>query len=66
MAIRADGEPSLALTLVGSEPPAWGKPLLRWVSPKDLTSTLFTLDDALDHAQGALHDVVVPSGWVFA
>ena len=22
--------------------------------------------EALDHAKGALHDVVVPSGWVFA
>ena len=83
-AIEAGGEPSLALTSVGSDSPVWGEPLLRWVSPEDPTSTLFTLDDAaesmewesldvgvtsmlkaLDHAQGALHDVVVPSGWVF-
>ena len=54
-------------------------------SLEDPTSTLFTLDDAvesmeresldmgitsvleaLDHARGALHNVVVPSGRVFA
>ncbi|XP_066347672.1 uncharacterized protein [Miscanthus floridulus] len=80
-AIGAGGEPSLALTSVGSDSSARGEHLLRWASPKDLTSTLFTLDnaaesmdreslnvgvasvlEALDHAQGALRDVVVPSG----
>ena len=82
--IGAGGEPSLALTLVGSDSPAWGETLLRWVSPEDPMSTLFTLDDvvesmeresldvritfvleALEHARGALRDVVVPSDRVF-
>ena len=84
-AIGADGEPSLTLTSVGSDSPMQGEPLLQWVSPEDLTSTLFTLDDvaesmeresldvgvafvleALDHARGALRDVVIPSDRVFA
>ena len=79
MAIRAGGEPSLALMSVGSDSPARGEPLLRWRSPENPMSTLFTLNDAtesmeqesldvgvafvleaLDHAQGALCDVVVP------
>ena len=83
--IGAGGEPSLALMSVGNNLPAWGKPLLLWVSLEDPTSTLFTLDDAaesmeresldvgiasvleaLDHARGALRDVVVPFGRVFA
>jgi len=83
--IGANREPSLALTSVGSDSPAWGEPLLRWASPEDLTSTLFTLEDAaeslereildvgivfmleaLDHGRGALHDIVIPSGRVFA
>ena len=78
--IGAGGEPSLALTSVGSDSPTRGEALLRWVSLEDQTSTLFTLDDviesmeresldmgvtsvlkALDHARGALRDVVVPS-----
>ena len=43
--IRADGELSLALMSMSSDSPTWGEPLLQWVSPEDLTSTLFTLDD---------------------
>ena len=85
MAIRAGGEPSLALMSVGSDSPARGEPLLRWRSPENPTSTLFTLNDAtesmerksldmgvvsvledLEHARGALSDVVIPSGQVFA
>ena len=83
--IGAGGEPSLALTSVGSDSPTWGEPLLWWTNPQDLASMLFTLNDAtesmeresldvgitsmleaLDHARGALHDVVVPSVQVFA
>ena len=83
--IEADGEPSLALTSVGSDSPAWGEPLLWWASLEDPTSMLFTLDDAaesmewesldvgiafvldaLDHARGALRNIVIPSGRVFA
>ena len=63
----------------------WGEPLLWWASPKDLLSTLLTLDDAaesmeqeslnvgiasmlkaLDHAIGALRDIVVPFDQEFA
>ena len=77
-AIGASREPSLALI-------TQGEPLLRWASPEDPTSTLFTLDDAvesmerdsldvwivsmleaLEHAAGALRDVVVASGQEFA
>ena len=82
--IRSDGEPSLALTSVGSDSPTRSEPLIRWLSPEDPMSMLFTLDDAtksmereildmgiafvlkaLDHARGALRDIVVPSGRVF-
>ena len=78
------GELSLVLTSRGSHPPAWDEPLLRWVSPQDPSSELFTLDDAaegmeqeslnegitamleaLNHAKGALRDIIVPTGWVF-
>ena len=107
-AIGAGGEPSLALTSVGSDSPTRGEPLLQWVSPEDLTSMgsdspawsepllwwvsledlmlmLFTLNDAtesmeresldvgvmsmleaLHHARGALRDVVIPVGRIFA
>ena len=34
-AIGAGGEPSLALTSVGSDSPARGEPLLWWASPED-------------------------------
>ena len=85
MVLEAGREPSLALTLVGSNSPAWGEPLLWWTNPQDPASTIFTLDaatesmqwesldvgimsilEALDHARGALRNVVVPSGQVFA
>ena len=46
--IRTGGEPSLALTSVGSDSPARSEPLLRWVSPQDPSSELFTLDDAAE------------------
>ena len=37
---------SLVLTPGGSHLPMWDEPLLRWVSPQDPSSELFTLDDA--------------------
>ena len=85
VAESTSGESSLALTSGGNDSPMQGEPLLRWTSPQDPTSTLFTLDDAaesmeresldvgimvtleaLDHARGALREVIVPTGWVFA
>ena len=84
-ALGTSGESSLALMLVGNDLLVRGEPLLRWMNPQDLASTLFTIDDAaeimereslnmgiasvleaLDHNRGALRDIVVPSGWVFA
>ena len=81
MALGAIGESFLVLTSMGSGLPTWGKPLLQWMDPQYLASTLFTLDDAvesmeqecldigiasvleaLDHATGALHEVVIPFG----
>ena len=47
-AIGASGEPSLALTSVGSDLPTQGEPLLRWASPKDPTLMLFALDDTVE------------------
>ena len=41
-------ELSLVLTLEGHHPPVRDEPLLRWVSPRDLSSELFTLDDATE------------------
>ena len=41
-------ELSLVLTLGGSHPPTRDEPLLRWVSPRDPSSELFTLDDAAE------------------
>ena len=70
---------------MSSDSPTWGEPLLQWASLEDPTSTLFTLDDAiesmewesldvgvtsvlkaLDHARGALAEVVILTGQVFA
>ena len=59
--IGAGGEPSLALTLVGSDSPAWGETLLRWVSPEDPMSTLFTLDDVVESMERESLDVGVAS-----
>ena len=42
------GELSLALTSGVSHPPTRDEPLLQWVSPWDLSSGLFTLDDATE------------------
>ena len=75
-----DRESSRALTSRGSHSPTQGEPLLRWMNPQDLTSTLFALDattesmeresldegiaaalKALDHASGALREVIVPT-----
>ena len=39
-------ELSLALTLESHHPPVWDGPPLRWVSPWDPSSKVFTLDDA--------------------
>ena len=41
-------ELSLVLTSEGHHPPVRDEPLLRWVSPRDLSSELFTLDDATE------------------
>ena len=41
-------ELSLVLTPGGNHPPMQDEPLLRWVSPQDLSSELFTLDDAAE------------------
>ena len=41
-------ELSLALTSESHHPPARVEPLLRWVSPWDPSSELFTLDDAAE------------------
>ena len=46
-----NGESSLALTSGGSHLPAWGEPLLQWMNPQDLTSTLFALDDATENME---------------
>ena len=46
VAEETDRELSLVLPLEGHHPPAWDEPLLRWVSPWDPSSELFTLDDA--------------------
>ena len=58
MAIRATREPSLALTLVGNDSPTQGELLLRWASPKDPTSTLFTLNDAAESMERESLDVI--------
>ena len=68
-----DGESSLPLTSRGSYSLVRDEPLLRWMNPLDPTSTRFTLDDvaesmereALNHAWGALREVVVPTSRVF-
>ena len=84
MAEWTDRESSLALTSRGSHLPVRGEPLLWWMNPQDLTSTLFALDDAtesmeresldeeitaalkaLDHARGALREVIIHTGRVF-
>ena len=84
VAERTSGESSLALMLGGSHSPKQDEPLLRWMNPRDPTSTLFSLDDAtesmeresldkgiaavlkaLDHARGALREVIIPTGQVF-
>ena len=41
-------ELSLVLTSEGRHPPARDEPLLWWVSPRDPSSELFTLDDAAE------------------
>ena len=41
-------ELSLALTLESHHPPVWDGPPLRWVSPWDPSSKVFTLDDAAE------------------
>ena len=61
VAIRASGEPSLALTLVGSDSPMWGEPLLQWASPEDLASMLFTLDDAAESMEWESLDMGIAS-----
>ena len=50
MAVAKDTgrELSLALTSESHHPPARDEPLLRCVSPSDLSSELFTLDDAAE------------------
>ena len=59
--IRAGGEPSLALTSVGSNSPMWGEPLLRWASLEDPTSMLFALDAAAKSMERESLDVGVTS-----
>ena len=39
---------SLVLTSEGHHPPMWDEPPLRWVSPWEPSSELFTLDDAAE------------------
>ena len=60
-AIGAGGNPSLALTSVGSDLPMRGKPLLRWASLEDPTSMLFTLDDATKSMERESLDVGIVS-----
>ena len=50
MAVAEDTsrELSLVLPLEGHHSPTRDEPLLRWVSPRDLSSELFTLDDATE------------------
>jgi len=60
-AIGVGVEPSLALTSVGSDSPARGEPLLQWASPEDPTSTLFTLDDAIESMERESLDVGIAS-----
>ena len=60
-AIEADREPSLALTSVGSDSPMWGEPLLWWVSSKDPTSTLFTLDNTAESMERESLDMGIAS-----
>ena len=57
VAIVAGVEPSMALTSVGSDSPTRGEPLLRWVSPEDSMSTLFTLDDDAESKERESLDV---------
>ena len=45
---RTSGESPLALALGGSHSPARGKPMLQWIDPHDPTTTLFSLDDAIE------------------
>ena len=85
VAEETNRELSLSLTSGGSCPPMRDEHPLRWGSPQDPSSAIFTLDDgaegmdreslgngitamldALNHAQGALRDVIVPTGQVFA
>ena len=60
-AIGADGEPSLALTSVGSDLPMRGEPLLRWASAEDPTSMLFTLDDVAETIEQESLDMGIAS-----
>ena len=43
---ETDREFSLVRTSEGRHPPTWDEPLLWWVSPRDPSSELLTLDDA--------------------
>ena len=45
-------ELSLVMTSEGRHPPMWDEPPLWWVSPWDLSSELFTLDDAAEGMGG--------------
>lgn len=48
VAEETDRELSLVLTLGGSRMPMRNEPLLRWGSPQDPSSVIFTLDDGVE------------------
>ena len=48
VAEETDRELSLVLTPGGSHPPMRDEPLLRWGSPQDPSSVIFTLDDGTE------------------
>ena len=45
---RTNGESPLALMSGGSHLPTWGESLLQWMDLQDLTSILFSLNDATE------------------